>query len=371
MMKARIALILDHPFYGTLALRLKMIADAEQSRGTASTDGTHLYYNPEWTEKLDKKEREGLIAHEVMHCALQHILRRQGRDPNLWNKACDYVINAQLKAQGFKLPEGGCFDDQYKDFTAEHTYNIMPIEPEDNQGGGSSPGWNFGGMSDALSDDASESQQAQAQQEWQIAVQQAANAAKMMGKMPMELERILSDVLDPVIDWKTMLYKYIHVPVKDDYNWARPNRRFLHAGIILPTLYSHAMGDVAVIVDTSGSIQQDELNQFAGEVSGVCEDAKPRKVHILYCDARVHRHDEFEASDYPITMDAVGGGGTDMEPAFAEIAKFDVQPECIIVLTDMYLNTDHIDIPECDTLWISTGITDTEVKFGEITKLNL
>jgi len=369
-MKARIALILDSPFFGTLALKLKLIKDPVQAQDTASTDGTNLYYNEEWTKSLNKKEREGLIAHEVMHCALQHILRRQGRDPEKWNKACDYVINASLKAQGFTLPEGGCFDDQYKDFTAEHTYNILPTDPEDDSGGGNS-NWNFGGFSDALGEGASESQQAQAQQEWQVAVQQAANAAKLMGKLPMELERLMSEVLDPVIDWKNMLYKYIHVPVKDDYNWSRPNRRFLHAGIILPTLYSHAMGDVAVIVDTSGSIQQDELNQFAGEVSGVCEDAKPRKVHILYCDTKVHRHDEFEASDYPITMEAVGGGGTDMNPAFEAIAKFDQAPECIIVLTDLYLTADHINTPDCDVLWISTGRTDVTLPFGEITKLNL
>lgn len=386
MIKARTSLILDHPFFGVLALKLDMHEDPRV--GTAATNGRYLKFAPDFVAKLKPKERQGLIAHEVMHCALQHIARRGERDHRTWNAACDFVINGNLVNQGFILPEKACINHDWDDFTAEHVYNILREGAEQMQDyeqmgdvdDAPAPGGNGDSDNDGEKENndertqnvqLTESQQAQIKSDWQIATQQAANAAKMQGRLPADLEKLLSEVLDPQIDWKTMLYKYIHVPVKDDYNWGRANRRFLHSGIILPTLYSHGMGDVAVIVDTSGSISQDELNQFGGELSGICEDAKPRKVHVFYCDTRVNRHDVFELEDYPIKLQAVGGGGTDMQPAFEAIEGLDQTPECIVVLTDMYLDTDHIEYPDCDTLWISTGTIPEHVKFGEVTKLDI
>lgn len=365
MQRARTALILENPFFGVLALKLNMFEDPTIE--TASVNGVDLKYNPAFTNKLSDDEREGLIAHEVMHCVLQHMTRRQYRDPERFNQACDYSMNGNLEKQGFIMPAGGCINHDWDDFSAEHIYSIL--QEMQSKGEEPTPGVNFGNVTDALPSDASESEVSAVEATWKINTQQAVSAAKMQGNLPKGMERLLGDILDPIIDWKTMLYKYIHTPVKDDYNWGRPNRRFLHAGIVLPTLYSHAMGDVAVIVDTSGSISQHELDHFSGELSGICEDAKPRTVHIYYCDTKVHRHDTFTVDEYPIKLQACGGGGTDMEPAFAEIEKLDQQPECIVCLTDMYLDTDHINIPDCDTLWISTGRADVNPKFGEVTKL--
>ena len=367
MIKARTALILENPFFGVLALKLKMKASDQVP--TAGVDGTHLLYNEEFVKKLSPDERKGLIAHEVMHCVLQHIVRRQFRDPKHFNQACDYAINGNLEKQGFILPKGGCLNHDWDDFSAEHIYSLL--QEMESQGNAPEPGLDFGSITDALGKDASVSEVSAKEAEWQINVQQAANAAKIQGKLPAELERLIGEILDPIIDWKSMLYKYIHTPVKDDYNWGRPNRRFLHAGIVLPTLYSHAMGDVAIIVDTSGSISQKELEHFSGELSGICEDAKPRTVHVYYCDTRVGRYDSFTPEEYPIKLKAVGGGGTDMKPAFDMIAELDQPPECIICLTDMYLDTNHIEYPECETLWISTGQTDVDVKFGEVTRLDI
>ena len=385
---ARTSLILDYPFFGVLALKLRMIET--KSIPTAATDGKAIFYNPDFIAKQDKNQLQGLLVHEIMHCVLQHQLRRQERDQEKWNKACDYVINSNLIKQGFILPGNGCIDDKYIDMTAEHVYSILPDKPTGiggisndgdddknstekgwSKGGEDGENWNWGGVIDGLPEGATVSEIEAEATDWKISVQQAVDQAKMQGKLSAELERLVEEILDPIIDWRTMLLKYIHVPVKEDYNWNRYNKRFLHSGVLLPTLYSHTMGDVAVIVDTSGSISQQELAQFAGELSGICEDAKPRKVHVLYCDTRVHKYDTFELSEYPIKLEAVGGGGTDMAPAFKKIANMDEQPECIICLTDLYLDTDHIPIPACETLWISTGTLDTEVAFGEITRLDL
>lgn len=367
MQKAIIELIFKHPFFGILAMKLRKVET--KNVPTAGVDGKNLYYNPDYIKTLNLQEQQGLVAHEIMHCALQHIARRQYRDHKKWNKACDYAINGNLLKQGFILPPKGLVNHDWDDFGAEHIYSLLPND--DGDGNGPGDGWNWGEVMDGLEPGASESEQKALEAEWQINVQQAVNEAKLKGKLPADIERLVADILKPQISWKDMLMKYIHVPVKDDYNWARPNKRFMQMGIILPTLYSHAMGDVAVIVDTSGSISDDELQYFAAELSGICEDAKPRKVHVIYCDTEVHKHDEFGKDEYPIKMKAVGGGGTDMKPAFDLIAGFTEAPECIICLTDMYLDTDHINYPACDTLWVSTGLTDVETKFGEITKLEI
>jgi predicted metal-dependent peptidase len=100
--KARTALLLDHPFFGTLLFRLG--AQAHSSIATMATDGVSLHYNPEFVEKLSGAELIGTLAHEVMHPALQHHTRRAGRSPKRWNMACDYAINPMLLDSGLTLP---------------------------------------------------------------------------------------------------------------------------------------------------------------------------------------------------------------------------------------------------------------------------
>ena len=78
--KARTALLLDHPFFGTLLFRLKGVEC--RSIPTMATDGVSLYYNPEFVDTLTTATLAGVLAHEVLHPALQHHLRRSKRDPH-------------------------------------------------------------------------------------------------------------------------------------------------------------------------------------------------------------------------------------------------------------------------------------------------
>ena len=108
ILKARTKLLIEQPFFGTLALRLKVVEKPEID--TAATDGKHLFYNADFINKLTIHETVGLVAHEVMHCVLQHMTRRQDRHPTIWNVAGDYKINGDLLSTGFILPEGGLVD---------------------------------------------------------------------------------------------------------------------------------------------------------------------------------------------------------------------------------------------------------------------
>jgi predicted metal-dependent peptidase len=127
--KARTALLLDHPFFGSLLFRLG--ARALSSIATMATDGVSLYFNPEFVETLSSAELMGTLAHETMHPALQHHTRRGGREPKRWNMACDYAINPLLIDAGLTLPKNLLLDDRFRGMSAERIYNLLEAEEGD------------------------------------------------------------------------------------------------------------------------------------------------------------------------------------------------------------------------------------------------
>lgn len=131
--RARSALIQHQPFFGTLALYL--IVEERPDVLTMATDGTHLFYAPKFLDTITPDELKGVVVHEVFHCALKHPLRRKGRDPERWNIACDYALNLDVIAAGFKLPKGALLDQRYKGMCAEEIYALLPNPPQQPQGG--------------------------------------------------------------------------------------------------------------------------------------------------------------------------------------------------------------------------------------------
>src|SRR5208337_2367465 len=126
--KARTALLLDHPFFGSLLFRLK--GSENRSIATMATDGVSLYFNPGFVDTLNSATLAGVLAHEVMHPALQHHVRRSGRDPKRWNEACDYAINPLLLDAGLSLPDGVLVDHRFRGMSAEQIYNIREAEAQ-------------------------------------------------------------------------------------------------------------------------------------------------------------------------------------------------------------------------------------------------
>jgi predicted metal-dependent peptidase len=121
--KARTALLLDHPFFGSLLFRLG--ARVSNLIQTMATDGVSLFYNPAFVETLNAAELAGVLAHEVMHPALQHHTRRGDRDPERWNMACDYAINPLLLDAGLTLPKYVLIDHRFRGMSAERIYNLI------------------------------------------------------------------------------------------------------------------------------------------------------------------------------------------------------------------------------------------------------
>jgi predicted metal-dependent peptidase len=362
--KARARLILDNPFFGTLCLRLKPVEWEEQ---TGATDGVHLFYNPKWFEKLSEIQRIGFLAHEVMHVVLLHITRRQERGPEQWNVACDYAINNYLIAENFILPDGGLVDEQYNDMTAEAIYNLLPEPPK---------GWaqvaldsgKCGGVLDHPSQDGTSGTAGAIEAELTVAINQAAESAKAQGKLSANMESIVSEIVEPKVDWPSVLARFMRANNKTDFTWVKPNRRFISTGLYLPALHNPALEEVAIIADTSGSVLDDVLTQFTSETSAILRDLNPEKIHFLQCDAEVNEVTEYTRESLPLKVTYKGRGGTAFRPAFDYINEHMPQVRCAVYLTDL-CSDDFGDEPPYDVLWIST-LKDQTAPFGEVVYMN-
>jgi predicted metal-dependent peptidase len=358
--KAKTALILEHPFIGSVALNMPMSID--NSVPTAATNGKRVLFNEEFCNGLSDEELKFLVAHECMHPMLEHNFRRGERDAYKWNQAADYVINKLLTDEGIgKMPEQGLLDDTiYKNGggTSDGIFNLLPDTPEDGQGNGGS-GQPLDSCEDGQGSPAEVSQQ---QAEWKVKVAQAAQSAKMMGKMSAGLERLVDEILKPKVDWRDVLQRFVVKCRSDQRSWARPNRRFLSQGLYLPSVSGESLGEIAFAVDCSGSIDQDEINQFASEISTVWQDQRPTKVHVIYFDSEVSHYDEFEQEDEPVVKPH-GGGGTAFSPVFKYMMEHGIEPVACIFLTDLCCD-DFGDAPDYPVLWVSTH--DDKAPFGEV-----
>ena len=143
MTKARNKLIMDYPWFGSLAMRLNVSeAEGGQYNGhpvpTMSTNGQVIVYNPKFVETLTESEVVGVMAHEVLHCALLHPFRRGAREAKKWNVACDYAINQICADSGLSLPKNAIQPNPaYAGMSADQIYSILPEPtPEDEEKGG-------------------------------------------------------------------------------------------------------------------------------------------------------------------------------------------------------------------------------------------
>jgi predicted metal-dependent peptidase len=384
--KARTALVLDHPFFGSLLFRLK---DCEcRSIQTMATDGLSLYYNPEFVESLNAATLAGTLAHEVMHPALHHHVRRSGRNPKRWNMACDYAINPLLVDAGLNLPEGVLLDNRFRGMSAEQIYNLLkPEAPQDsgdddgeNESGGeksnteqppagkanepSAPKTD-GGIGQVLDAPAPGEETPTIEEqvrEWNIAVNQATTMARYAGKVPVGLNRTLEGAAAAVVDWRELLRRHWSDTIPADYSWMRPNRRHLWTGLYLPGVVREGAGEVAIAVDCSGSVSARQLRLFEAEVRSILEGQRPERVYVLYFDAVVHKVETYEAGQGS-ELNPVGGGGTEFSPCFEWLDERGIRPQTLVFLTDLY-GSFPSSAPAFPVLWASTG--SQKAPFGEV-----
>lgn len=359
ILAAQTTLLWDQPFFGVLMLQLKKVQVDDASQvNTMATDGRHLYYHPPFVDGLKKDELVFVLAHEVMHNALEHHIRRQHRKPGRWNKAADYAINGELDAcKVGRMPDCGLIEARFTGLSAEEIYRILDDE---NNGDDSDEGQgDIGGCGGTMDGCAphDEAAKAELRAEMQTQIRQAAMTAKAVqqGNVPANIQRIIDELLAPRVDWRAVLRRFIDESSTRDFSWARPNRRMLPMGIITPGTVPDGVSHIVIAVDTSGSIDNATLNAFAAEVRGAFEEGAVDKIDVVYCDASINHTEQFEIGD-ELVIRAVGGGGTRFSPVFEWVQENAAGTRLVIYLTDLCCN-DFGDEPDCPVIWAHYGTT--------------
>ena len=397
--RARMSLLLDHPFFGSLILHLEPKPDVDAKRGIW-VDGQTVGYNAATLDSMQLKESSGLLAKGVLHCAFRHQLRRGDRDQKVWQKACDLSINPLVLDSGLGLPAGALIDRQrFPDNTPEDIYQQLEQQGKDQQqpqGGGqgqgqpqpgssqpgsgqpqpqlgqdqSKPEPQTGEVRDSPGDDEGHelapADASEQEQEWKIKLQQAINNAQSRGDLPAGLKRMVEQALAPVVDWRSELRRFFQSLSRDDLSWSRPNRRFIGAGIYLPALHSERMGPMVLVNDTSGSTSRAQ-KVFLGEMKAVFEDVIPELIYYVQQDTKIQQITELEIGD-SFPEEIHGGGGTDFRPAFKWIEEQGITPACMVFLTDLDGYFPEI-APDYPVLWAS--VARDVVPFGEVIKIDL
>jgi predicted metal-dependent peptidase len=404
---ARTRLILDKPFLGALVLRLPMVeADPSWCRTTA-TDARTFYYNREFIEVLSLDHVQFMLAHEALHCALAHFSRRQHRVKHRWDVACDHAINPILVEDGLRPPPGTLLLDEFKDMTAEEIYPCIKDDTEeetldqhaydDAEGGqrgnqnnpNPPPPQQEKGSSASADDKSSGGRSPQFEQnsgqggapqpppltsterdtlavQWQQRLAGAVQQAMQAGKLGGALARLVDHLLQPQLPWRMLLARYLTSIARDDYSYMRPSRR--EGNAILPSLRSHHL-ELTVVLDTSGSVTEAELNEFLAEVNAIKGQMQAR-ITLHTCDTDL-------AADGPWQVEAweelklprafQGGGGTSFQPPFIWAERQDRQPDLLVYFTDAQGEFPAYE-PAFPVLWLVKG--RSPVPWGQRVQLN-
>lgn len=379
---ARVGLLLKAPFFGNMATRMQMI-EADEWCPTAATNGRNFYYNTKFVEKLSVKKLEFLFAHEICHCIFDHFGRVGSRDRNLSNIAQDYAVNQILVDEriGEKITEVKiCYDPKYRGLAWEEIYDELWAKAEKipmdqllkelgdlldehiKEGDGEGEGDKDGKGRPTISKEEAQ----KIKDEIKQAMIQSAAAAGA-GKVPAGIQRLIKDITEPKMNWRELVRQEIQSIVRNDYSFQRPNRKSWHSGAILPGMKEATTIDVAISMDMSGSIGDEDARVFLSEIKGIMDQYEDFKINLWCFDTDIYNwkqitHDE---SEELVEYEPQGGGGTDFEVNWEFMKENGIQPKKFIMFTDGYPCSGWGDENYCDTLFVVKGNTSAEAPFGQ------
>jgi predicted metal-dependent peptidase len=383
---ARVGLLLKAPFFGNMATRMQL-KDSSDWCPTAATNGRDFYYNKDFVSKLSVKKLEFLFGHEILHCVLDHFGRAGSRDRQLCNIAQDFAVNQILVDErvGEKITEVQiCLDSKYRGMAWEEIYDDLYEKAEkislpelmkqlgdlldehineDGQGDGKGDksdkeGKGPGGMS--------KEEAQKIRDEIKEAMIQSAAAAGA-GKVPAGIQRLIKDLTEPKMNWRQIVRQEIQSIVRNDYSFVRPSRKGWQTGAILPGMIPDTTIDVAIAIDMSGSIGDEDATTFLSEVKGIMDQYEDFKITLFCFDTEIYNPQVITQDNSMDLLDyePQGGGGTDFEACFNFMKEQGIEPKKFIMFTDGWPCGSWGDESYCDTLFIVKGNTSAEAPFGQ------
>ncbi len=356
--ESRSRLFLRLPFFGMLMMNLRFALD--DTVGTAATNGVHVIFDPSFSEEMDGDELDFVIMHELMHVALDHLARTDGRDKRLFNIACDIVVNSNimhmLGTGSFTVageevmhlaPDG---TEGYM-YSAEEVYRMLmekDIYKEDSE-------YHVIDIHDLWS----ELSEARRQELRKIVGETAMAAGRMSGAVPLGVERAVGERHKASLDWRQILTDFVQEDIYD-YSFMNPDRRY-SGELIMPDIaaISGEVRHILFMIDTSGSMSEEEITACFSEICGAIEQFDGMlSGYIGFFDGEVTAPVPFGSVKDVMAAKPVGGGGTSVKIIFDYVNEHmkDEPPASIIILTDGYV---HIPDSECangiPVLWIMTS----------------
>lgn len=426
LQKAHITLM-RHPetclYSGVILMGETMVDD---SVPTALTDGINKRYGRKFIEDMEMPKVTGLVLHENLHVVLKHLIRYRKlamEDPVVANAAMDYVVNdiiMQLKDKEFcQLPEGGLWDIKFRDWSVLEVYDFLKTgrekpqpkqpgqqgqgqpKPGDGQGKGqgqpqkpqrgkdsrgrekvSIAGKDYGlegtdehdasGLEDPNKTEAEKLADMKAMSE---AINEALHQGSLLaGRFGAKVPRVLKDSLVKPVDWKAIMAEFVTASVRgrSEYTYAKFNRRRLADDFYLPSIEDETVGEVICGIDTSGSIGADILSAFAKHLSDVCLNVQPERVRVLWWDTHVHGEQVFEPNSYgniAKLLKPMGGGGTRAGCVSQYIIERRINADCILMLTDGYVEPTVDWRVRAPTLWLVTGRKGWQPPAGKLVRV--
>jgi len=385
---ARVGLLMNQPFWGNLATRLKICDVTDEGWcPTAATDGKSLFINRDFVNKLSIKETQFLVGHEIGHCVLDHFGRLGDRDKVLWNVAGDYVINQELVDGGvgelIKVVTP-LYDRKFRGMFTEEVYDLVKKDEEkykgkstldihleigdgegDEEGKGKSDSESGDGGGNGKAPTISKELAKELRDEFREAVLAAAKSAGA-GNIPGFVKKLIKDFTEPQISWRELLRQQIQSLIRADYTWQRPNRKTWSSGIYLPGSLPEETVDICVAIDVSGSISEQMVRDFLGEIQGIMDQFRDFKLKIWCFDTQVYNPQEYdECNRYDLNSYEIhGGGGTEFMANWNWMEENDIRPKKFIMFTDGYPWGAWGKPDYCDTVFIIHGTESIVPPFG-------
>jgi predicted metal-dependent peptidase len=353
---------------------------------TAATDGLTIWWNPVDFMGCTERGRVSSLLHELGHVMRLHNVRRGDRKMDDWNKAGDIAINRGLIKEGYgidgwKYPGLGetpeCPFEVEEDIYDWLQSQCAPAPKGNTPGlpgqGAGQPQQGPGGTCtcSGVFTPAGGSAGAQQVANNVVGAISAADQAKNPGSVPGRVREIIKKFLEPVVPWETVVLRWLVDKLDRTWTWRRPNRRYRHAGIYLPSRFTDdkRLQHVMCFEDVSGSVGEKESIRFNSELKYLWERFKPKKLTIVQFDTKIQKVDVLSEGDVFAEIEIIGRGGTCLKEVRQMI--IDEKPDAVIIFTDMYV-TPMEELPHGvlnvrdDLLWIAVDNKAAEVPFGRL-----
>lgn len=408
IIKTKVDLNKSHPFFAYILMNMQIdkTEHTDKIPTMAVNQYGDLWWNKEFVDKLDNDELKFCLAHEVGHISTLTFQRQGKRDLTLWNIATDLCINYMLLDEAFRPPKGILLPDHrgiytfqsgkdgkniqidLNDKNAEQVYDelvnnakaIKKAVKADGKGG-------YDGQLDSHlegdSDDKGDSQgkgkteadQKANENNWKRKAIEGATQAKMRGTISASMERMLGNMLEPVVDWRSKLFQFITNDLPVDYTMRSPSRRFISTGVYTPQVIKENL-ELIVGVDISGSISEDEYTEFMSEVIGIANSYRQVKMRVIAWACHVDERDDIEVTndtqDRLMKMTFYGGGGTELSCLTRYIEEKDYQTKLLVILTDGYIEHQPKLPDGVSTIFVLSRNGSGEIlkEYGDVTSLN-